>query len=186
MIGQLRWSPRATLMTVFHGENTSGWIANGTVTQMSCVSLRRTCWMSKSTVDVWFAGEVTQKVTRSFCWSTTADWLMRTPVWSGTVIRTICEGWQKIDECWCKVTRSEIPAGTVFTAAHTWEWGRDSPRCPVRPRATMTRSREAERMTQNALCGKRDWEDAAESPSWGDVSTHKDQWQAFRTVLDIS
>ena len=84
-------------------------------------------------------------------------------------------------------TRPEvIPAGIIFTAIYTWEWGRDSPRWPVKPRATMTRSREAERMTQNALCGKRDWEDAAESPSWGDVSTHKDRWQAFRTVLVIS
>lgn len=48
--------------------------------RISHLSPRRTCLMSKSTVDVWFAGEVTEKVTRSFCWSTTADWLIRAPV----------------------------------------------------------------------------------------------------------
>lgn len=46
-------------------------------------------------MDVVFAVETREKVTRSFCRSTTADWLVRNPARSGTVIRTICDDWQK-------------------------------------------------------------------------------------------
>lgn len=46
-------------------------------------------------MDVLFAAEVREKVTRSFCRSTAADWLNRTPFRSGTVIRTICDDQQR-------------------------------------------------------------------------------------------
>lgn len=46
-------------------------------------------------MDVVFAVETREKVTRSFCRSTTADWLIREPARSGTVICTIREDWQK-------------------------------------------------------------------------------------------
>lgn len=55
---------------------------------------------------------------------------------------------------------------------NTWEGGSDRPRWPVRPRVMMTRSREADRMIQNALCGKWDWGDTAGPPSWG----HRPVW----------
>lgn len=46
---------------------------------------------SKSTLDVWLACVAIEKITRSFCWSTTADWSVTAPVWSGAVNLTTCK-----------------------------------------------------------------------------------------------
>lgn len=122
----------------------------------------RTCLMSKSTVDVLFGGELRDKVTRSFFWSTTADWLTGMPFWPGAVIRTICQQKQKH----ALVNPGEGPAASD---AFTWESILGVPKCPFRLMAIMTRSRETERDTQKALPGRWDVTVAAGPSSWKDV-----------------
>lgn len=102
-------------------------------------------------MEVWFAAEVTVKVTRWFCWSTTADWLIRNPVWSGAESLTICEDYKHNSRIYQVIKKKAHGCTDTW---HTWECGLSRPKWPVKPRPMRSRSREAERLTQNALWGK--------------------------------
>lgn len=70
------------------------------------------------------------------------------------------------------------------SAMCTWDWGRDSPMCPIRPSAMTIRSKEAERVTQNTLCERWDVKDAAGPPSWRHVHT-QDSIISFLITLTL-
>lgn len=80
-----------------------------------------------------------------------------------------------VNQKWENVNQGMIREGV----RHTWVWGWDLPKCPVKPRARMARSRQAERLTQNALCGKWNKGDSSGPPSW----EHMNQQQALKKPI---